>query len=384
MDTWTHGHSRLAAVALQLLPGIVLPLIGTAGHAGKGKKWVWWQIFKNHLIQPFLLMDWKSTTCCIIYSIMSSAGISSGLHLALTSGQGLTGSCSFTHKGHQLLFNLLEGVQVIHKEDVPVTGLTGDAHQLPVVSISEANGKHDVTFDGNSERERSMSPSTGKLEEQYERRLLHILKADKVWPSSNTDRSSRPSSELHIETTDLPSASLWRLCWRHPEIDRQWAPRGLWGFLSSLPPLLWRCFSSRAGWLDLSEQTEQPSPITPNILLLQQFFSFVFSVVEKQQQTSYLKQHVYNQRIFYYADLTSHHLFWLKKSLAELQVCHCGLGSDGKSKLINFQLQSPVWQTLFWEEVRKSCNTIDFRGSPFTVLSIKNMKERKLKGLYKL
>lgn len=200
MDTWTRGHSRLAAVALQLLPGIVLPLIGTAGHAGKGKKWVWWQIFRNHHIQPFLLMYGKSTTCCIIYSIMSSAGISSGLHLALTSGQGLTGSCSFTHKGHQLLFNLLEGVQVIHKEDVPVTGFTGDAHQLPVVSISEANGKHDVTFDENSERERSMSPTAGKLEEQYERRLLHILKADEVWPSSNTDRSSRPSSELHTET----------------------------------------------------------------------------------------------------------------------------------------------------------------------------------------
>lgn len=298
MDTWTRGHSRLAAVALQLLPGIVLPLIGTAGHAGKGKKWVWWQIFRNHHLQPFLLMYGKSTTCWIIYSIMSRAGISSGLHLALTSGQGLTGSSSFAHKGHQLLFNLLEGVQVIHKEDVPVTGFTGDAHQLPVVSISEANGKHDVTFDGNSERERSMSPTAGKLEEQYERRLLHILKADKVWPSSNTDRSSRPSSELHTETTDLPSASLWRLCWRHPEIDRQWAPRGLWGFLSSLPPPLWRCFSSRAGWLDLSEQTEQPPPITPNILLLQQFFSFVFSVVEKQQQTSYLKQHVYYQRIF--------------------------------------------------------------------------------------
>lgn len=133
---------------------------------------------------------------------MSSAGISSGLHLALTSDQGLTGSSSFTHKGHQLLFNLLEGVQVIHKEDVPVTGFTGDAHQLPVVSISEANGKHDVTFDGNSERERSMSPTTGKLEEEYERRLLQILKAegDKVWPFSNTERSSRPSSELHIET----------------------------------------------------------------------------------------------------------------------------------------------------------------------------------------
>lgn len=80
---------------------------------------------------------------------------------------------------------------------------------------------------------------------------------------------------------------------------------------------------------------------------------------------------------FYYADLTSHHLLWLKKSLAELQVCHSGLGSDGKSKLINFQLQ-----TLFWEEVRKSCSTISFRGSPFTELSIKNMKERKRKGLY--
>lgn len=221
-------------------------------------------------------------------------------------------------------------------------------------------------------RERKINDAT-KLEEQHERRLLHILKADKVWPFINTDRSSRPSSELHTETTDLPSASLWRLCWRRPEIDRQWAPRALWGFLSSLPPLLWRCFSSRAGWLDLSEQT---SPITPNIPLW--VFSFVFSVVEKQQQTSYLKQHVYYQMMFYYADLTSHHLFWLKKSLAELQVCHCGLGSDGKSELINFQLQSPVWQTLFWEEVRKSCNT-NFRGFQFTVLSIKTWKKGSLR-----
>lgn len=95
---------------------------------------------------------------------MSSAGnVMGSLHLALKSGQALTGCSSFTHKGHQLLFDLLEGVQVIHKEDVPVTGFTGDAHQLPVVSISEANGKHDVTFDGNSERERSMCPTTGKL-----------------------------------------------------------------------------------------------------------------------------------------------------------------------------------------------------------------------------
>lgn len=58
----------------------------------------------------------------------------------------LTGCGGFTHKGHQLLFDLLEGVQVVYEEDVSVAGFTGDAHQLTVVSVSKANSKHNVTF----------------------------------------------------------------------------------------------------------------------------------------------------------------------------------------------------------------------------------------------
>lgn len=62
--------------------------------------------------------------------------------------RSLTGSGRLTHKGHQLLFDLLKGVQVVHEEDVSVAGFTGDAHQLPVVGVSEADGKHNVTFTG--------------------------------------------------------------------------------------------------------------------------------------------------------------------------------------------------------------------------------------------
>lgn len=359
MDTWTRGHSRLAAVALQLLPGIVLPLIGTAGHAGKGKKWVWWQIFKKH----HMLYNLLSNVQCRIFRTTFSSNVRSGTHWQLqlhTQRSPASLQSSWRRPGHP------QRRRACHWVYWRCSPAPRSQHQR-----SQWQTRCNLWWEF---RERKIHDAT-KLEEQHERRLLHILKADKVWPFINTDRSSRPSSELHTETTDLPSASLWRLCWRRPETDRQWAPRALWGFLSSLPPLLWRCFSSRAGWLDLSEQTEQTSPITPNIPLW--VFSLVFSVVEKQQQTSYLKQHVYYQRMFYYADLTSHHLFWLKKSLVELQVCHCGLGSDGKSELINFQLQSPVWQTLFWEEARKSCN--NFRGSPFTVLSIKAWKKGSLR-----
>lgn len=63
-------------------------------------------------------------------------------------GEGcrLTGGCSFAHEGHQLLLDLLEGVQVVHEEDVSVAGLAGDADQLTVVGVSEADGEHDVAF----------------------------------------------------------------------------------------------------------------------------------------------------------------------------------------------------------------------------------------------
>lgn len=76
----------------------------------------------------------------------------------------LTGRGCFTHKGHQLLFDLLEGVQVVHEEDVSVAGFTGDAHQLTVVGISEAERKHDVTFTGR-QREKKCLSSTWKQPE---------------------------------------------------------------------------------------------------------------------------------------------------------------------------------------------------------------------------
>lgn len=56
----------------------------------------------------------------------------------------LTGSGSLTDKSNELLFYFLHGVQIVHKEDVSVTGLTGDIHQLAIVCVGEANGKDDV------------------------------------------------------------------------------------------------------------------------------------------------------------------------------------------------------------------------------------------------
>lgn len=65
----------------------------------------------------------------------------------------LTGSGGFTHKGHQLLFDLLEGIQVVHEKHMSVAGFTGNAHQLTVVSIGKADSKDDVTFYRNTEKE---------------------------------------------------------------------------------------------------------------------------------------------------------------------------------------------------------------------------------------
>lgn len=73
----------------------------------------------------------------------------------------LTGRGCLTHKGHQLLFDLLESVQVVHEEDVSVAGFTGDAHQLTVVGISEAERKHDVTFTGRQRERRNMCLQRG-------------------------------------------------------------------------------------------------------------------------------------------------------------------------------------------------------------------------------
>lgn len=125
-----------------LLPGVVLPLISTDGQAGKETR----------------------DLCLIKLSVLSLRTVTS--HNLMTRGDVfqptlttdclkpsdklrlLTGRGGLAHKGHQLLFNHLEGVQVVHEEDVSVAGFAGDAHQLPVVSISEADGKHNVALTG--------------------------------------------------------------------------------------------------------------------------------------------------------------------------------------------------------------------------------------------
>lgn len=81
----------------------------------------------------------------------------------------LTGSGSLADKSNELLFYFLHSIQIIHKEDVSVAGLTGDIHQLPVVCVSKANGKDDVALEWNWTRE--LLPS-------YEvdgKEMLHIV-----------------------------------------------------------------------------------------------------------------------------------------------------------------------------------------------------------------
>lgn len=66
-----------------------------------------------------------------------------------------------------------------------------------------------------------------------------------------------------VQNSDLPSASPWTPCWRHPGTGHRWGPRGHWGSPSWLLLLPWRCFPSRAGWLDLIGRTD--SSIKPII-----------------------------------------------------------------------------------------------------------------------
>lgn len=58
----------------------------------------------------------------------------------------LTGSGSLAHKRDELLLDLLHGIQVVHEEDVAVTGLAGDVDQLAVVGVREADGEDDVAW----------------------------------------------------------------------------------------------------------------------------------------------------------------------------------------------------------------------------------------------
>lgn len=97
----------------------------------------------------------------------------------------LTGRGCLAHKGHQLLFDLLEGVQVVHEEDVSVAGFTGDAHQLAVVGISEAEREHDVTFTGRQGEKKCLS-STWKQPEGERERNTDVLTVLYVWFTPKT------------------------------------------------------------------------------------------------------------------------------------------------------------------------------------------------------
>lgn len=59
----------------------------------------------------------------------------------------LTGSGSFADKGNELFFYFLHSVQIIHKEDMSITGLTGYIHQFPVICIRKANCKDDIAWE---------------------------------------------------------------------------------------------------------------------------------------------------------------------------------------------------------------------------------------------
>lgn len=58
----------------------------------------------------------------------------------------LTGSGSLADKRNELLLYFLHSIQIIHKEDVSVTGLTGYIHQLPVIRVRKADCKDDVAW----------------------------------------------------------------------------------------------------------------------------------------------------------------------------------------------------------------------------------------------
>lgn len=64
---------------------------------------------------------------------------------------GRTGCRSLTNKSYELFFNFLEGIQIIHKEHMSLARLAGNVHKLPVVSISEANGKDDEAYSVNNQ-----------------------------------------------------------------------------------------------------------------------------------------------------------------------------------------------------------------------------------------
>lgn len=59
----------------------------------------------------------------------------------------LTGGGGLTDKSNELFFYFLHGVQIVHKEDVSITGLAGNIHQLPVVSVRKANGEDDISWE---------------------------------------------------------------------------------------------------------------------------------------------------------------------------------------------------------------------------------------------
>lgn len=97
----------------------------------------------------------------------------------------LTGSRSLADKGNELLLYFLHSIQIIHKEDVPITGFAGNIHKLSIVCIRKANSKYNVAWKWNSHDQ--------KLLKAVSKNNLYYLKIE--WHSqylSHHDLSTDP------------------------------------------------------------------------------------------------------------------------------------------------------------------------------------------------
>lgn len=119
------------------LPAIVFPLIKTDGQA-EGEK------------EPASLASFQKSVILLSFSLFPPdfseqffpPAHSFFIHTAML----LTGSCSLADKGNELLLYFLHSVQIIHKEDMPITGFAGNIHKLSIVCIRKANSKYDVAW----------------------------------------------------------------------------------------------------------------------------------------------------------------------------------------------------------------------------------------------
>lgn len=59
----------------------------------------------------------------------------------------LTGSGSLAHKGNELFFYFLHSIQIVHKEDMSITGFTGYIHQFPIIRVRKSNCKDYIAWE---------------------------------------------------------------------------------------------------------------------------------------------------------------------------------------------------------------------------------------------